>query len=151
MKFSLSAFLHVGFWRPTKPPAGWFSHGFLYFSVSCCLSWTGALPSALQLLLPPPPSAEGIFSWAVLCWRSAMLLEKINMYHWTVRPELCAVTVAVLCCMLLYIRVHCISFGADKKEPLSCQGSLMLAHTVQVTRRSARWAAPALLGCFHIF
>lgn len=73
MKFSSSAFLHVGPWRPTKPPAGWFSHGFLDFSVSCCLSWTGALPSALQLLLPPPSSAEGIFSWAVLCWRSAIL------------------------------------------------------------------------------
>lgn len=154
MKFSSSAFSHVGPWRPTKPPAGWFSHGFLDFSVSCCLSWTGALPSALQLLLPPPPSAEGIFSWAVLRWRSAILSggkKKINIYRWTARPGLCAVTVAVLCCVWLYIGVHCTSFGTDKKEPLCRQISLMLAHTEQVTQSSVRWAAPALLDCFHAF
>lgn len=76
MKFSLSAFLHGRLWRSTKPPAGWTSHGFLYFSFSCSLRWTGTLPSALQILLPSSSSASGIFSWAVPCWRSAMLLEK---------------------------------------------------------------------------
>lgn len=77
--------------------------------------------------------------------------KKINIYRWTARPGLCAVTVAVLCCVWLYIGVHCTSFGTDKKEPLCRQISLMLAHTEQVTQSSVRWAAPALLDCFHAF
>lgn len=148
MKFSVSAFLHA---QPTHllvdPAMVFFISSFL-----AGLSWTGKQPSALQLLHPHPPSAEGIFSRVVLCWRLAMLFGKINIYHWTAHPELCAVIVAVACrtyyctsqltaLVLVLLRRSHFLFSVPWCWFTLCK----------VTRRTVQRDASALLGCLHVF